>query len=288
MVRAIAMTRHGGTAAKLGSDRVDLAERPVTAGLYRVRGLNTVCIARLSSTCGGGSMIRICGGRARVRRFRGSGCLAFLPSNRPSLSNRFTFPHTAARGRRRRYEICAAVLVGHKVTSSRSSSSVQRDMTVLGHGGPSAWCHACRFRAAPFWRLHHSAAPPPVGAGVPRGRHGSTGWRQPLCYRSRRLLFGSRGTFQSGVRTDGVIPVRPSGCSLRKYSNTGLVARSPTLAKLRCVFASVVGSFDLDQDRSNVVPFTVPRKRSERLCHDADGLSRSAVSQLDVARPVAG
>ena len=216
-------------------------------------------------------MILTCGGLARRgRRFRGLGCLAFLLSNRPFLSNRFTFPHMAARGRCRRYEICAAVLVGHKVTSSRSSSSVQRDMTVLGHGGPSAWCHACR-----FVRRHFG------GCIIPRhrlllaqaSRAGDRPGRQPLCYRSRRLLFGSRGTFQSGVRTDGVIPVRPSGCSLRKYSNTGLVARSPTLAKLRCVFASVVGSFDLDQDRSNVVPFTVPRKRSERLCHDADGLS---------------
>ena len=147
-----------------------------------------------------------------------------------------------------------------------------------GHDSPRSWrpqrlVPCLPIRAAPFWRLHHSAAPPPVGAGVPRGRQARmTGWRQPLCYRSRRLLFGSRGTFQSGVRTDGVIPVRPSGCSLRRNSNTGLVARSPTLAKLRCVFASVVGSFDLDQDRSNVVPFTVPRKRSERLCHDADGV----------------
>jgi hypothetical protein len=37
MVRAIATTRHGDTAAKLGSDRVDLAERPVAAGLIKLK-----------------------------------------------------------------------------------------------------------------------------------------------------------------------------------------------------------------------------------------------------------
>jgi hypothetical protein len=29
-------------------------------------------------------------------------------------------------------------------------------------------------------------------------------------------------------------------------------------------------SFDLDQNRSCVAPFTIPRKRGERLCHGAD------------------
>jgi hypothetical protein len=44
-----------------------------------------------------------------------------------------------AKGRRcNRLAICEAEFVGHKVTSSRSSSSVQRDMTGLGHPAPGA------------------------------------------------------------------------------------------------------------------------------------------------------
>ena len=41
----------------------------------------------------------------------------------------------AARGRCKRNAICAAVLIGHRVTSSRISSSVQRDMAGLYTGG---------------------------------------------------------------------------------------------------------------------------------------------------------
>ena len=41
----------------------------------------------------------------------------------------------AARGRCKRNAICAAVLIGHRVTSSRISSSVQRDMADLYTGG---------------------------------------------------------------------------------------------------------------------------------------------------------
>jgi hypothetical protein len=32
-----ATTRHGGAAAKLGSDHVDLAERPMAAGLIKLK-----------------------------------------------------------------------------------------------------------------------------------------------------------------------------------------------------------------------------------------------------------
>jgi hypothetical protein len=156
-------------------------------------------------------MIRLRGGRARIRRFCGTGCLAFLLSNKPSLSNRCTFPHTAARGRRRRYAICAAVLVGHRVTSSRSSSSVQRDMAGLDHGGPSAWCHACRFvrhhfgdgalaasakapshsrtRRAPGQLINASYRVPrfcPVGAGADGAGGGSAG--EFLARRPRRKV----------------------------------------------------------------------------------------------------
>ena len=41
----------------------------------------------------------------------------------------------AARGRCKRNAICAAVLIGHSVTSSRISLSVQRDMADLYTGG---------------------------------------------------------------------------------------------------------------------------------------------------------
>jgi hypothetical protein len=47
--------------------------------------------------------------------------------------------------------ISEAEFVGHKVTSSRSSSSVQRDMIGLGHPAPGP---GLPIRAAPFWRLH--------------------------------------------------------------------------------------------------------------------------------------
>ena len=57
------------------------------------------------------------------------------------LSFQQAFPeqsfHLSAYGGGRRYEICAAVLFGHRVTSSRSSSSVQRDMTASVMAAPA-------------------------------------------------------------------------------------------------------------------------------------------------------
>ena len=84
---------------------------------------------------------------ARGRRFGGltSKCWGGLCGSSPSWRSRSALLRIAERWRCNRLAICEAEFVGHKVTSSRSSSSVQRDMADLGHGGPSAWCHACRF-----------------------------------------------------------------------------------------------------------------------------------------------
>ena len=67
-----------------------------------------------------------------------SKCLGRLGGNSPSWRNRTAFPRIAERRRCNRLAICEAECVGHKVTSSRSSSSVQRDMTGLGHPAPGA------------------------------------------------------------------------------------------------------------------------------------------------------
>ena len=84
---------------------------------------------------------------ARGRRFGGltSKCWGGLCGSSPSWRSRSALLRIAERWRCNRLAICEAEFVGHKVTSSRSSSSVQRGMADLGHGGPSAWCHACRF-----------------------------------------------------------------------------------------------------------------------------------------------
>ena len=73
-------------------------------------------------------------------RFGGltSKCLGRLGGNSPSWRNRTAFPRIAERRRCNRLAICEAECVGHKVTSSRSSSSVQRDMAGLGHPAPGA------------------------------------------------------------------------------------------------------------------------------------------------------
>jgi len=54
-----------------------------------------------------------------------------LCGSRPSCQSRSAFLHIAERRRRNCLAICEAEFVGHKVTSSRSSSSVQRDMAGL-------------------------------------------------------------------------------------------------------------------------------------------------------------
>ena len=111
--------------------------------------IEQVCIARLSSTCGGG-MILTCGGLARRgRRFRGLGCLAFLLSNKPFLSNRLTFTHMAARGRCRRYEICAAVLVVSSVQLNRVTLRV----LCFGSGTPPGF--GAFGRVVPFEKRRH-------------------------------------------------------------------------------------------------------------------------------------
>ena len=61
----------------------------------------------------------------------------------PSRRSRSAFLSIAERRRCNRLAICEAEFVGHNVTSSRSSSSVQRVMAGLDHGGPSTWCHDC-------------------------------------------------------------------------------------------------------------------------------------------------
>ena len=73
-------------------------------------------------------------------RFGGltSKCLGRLGGNSPSWRNRTAFPRTAERRRCNRLAISEAEFVGHKVSSSRSSSSVQRDTIGLGHPAPGA------------------------------------------------------------------------------------------------------------------------------------------------------
>src|SRR5438445_11697029 len=96
-------------------------------------------IARLSSTGGGGAFAVVLGFGPGRGRFGGltSKCLGRLGGNSPSWRNRTAFPRIAERRRCNRLAISEAELVGHSVTSSRSSSSVQRDMTGLGHNCPA-------------------------------------------------------------------------------------------------------------------------------------------------------
>jgi hypothetical protein len=102
------------------------------------------CTAIATAACVAASPMPYFG---RGRRFGGltSKCWGGLCGSSPSWRSRSALLRIAERWRCNRLAICEAEFVGHKVTSSRSSSSVQRDMADLGHGGPSAWCHACRF-----------------------------------------------------------------------------------------------------------------------------------------------
>jgi len=69
------------------------------------------------------------------------GMLGVLTFQQAFFGNRLAFPHMAARGRCKRNAICAAVLIGHRVTSSRIFL-----VGPAGHGGPLyRWrCHVCR------------------------------------------------------------------------------------------------------------------------------------------------
>jgi hypothetical protein len=70
----------------------------------------------------------------------------------PSRRSRFALLRIAQRGRCNRSTICDTECVGHKVVSSRSSSSVQRDIAASVMEAPSATYRACRF-ASRLWRL---------------------------------------------------------------------------------------------------------------------------------------
>jgi hypothetical protein len=74
-------------------------------------------------------------------RFGGltSKCLGKVRGKSPSSRSRIALLRIPERRRCNRFAISDAELVGHKVTSSRSSSYVQRDMAGLGHDCPSAW-----------------------------------------------------------------------------------------------------------------------------------------------------
>ena len=90
-------------------------------------------------------------------RFGGltSKCLGRVRGKRPSSRSCMALLRTADRRRCNRFPISDAEHVGHKLTSSRSSSYVQRDIAGLGHGWPPApGCHELPIRVAPFWQLH--------------------------------------------------------------------------------------------------------------------------------------
>ena len=161
MVRAIAMTRCRGGAAKLGCDLVDRAERPVTAGGIefedRTRLHREAVINWWRRQHDSGS--RWSGARSSLLRIGMFGVLSFqqaFPEQSLHLS-----AYGGARAAQAICDLCGCAL-RPQATSSRSSSSVQRDMTVLGHGGPSAWCHACR-----FVRRHFGDGPLAASAKAP-------------------------------------------------------------------------------------------------------------------------
>ena len=66
----------------------------------------------------------------------------------PSSRSRFALLRIAQRGRCNRSISCDTECVGHKVVSSRSSSSVQRDIAASFHGGPQRDVSCLRFRVA--------------------------------------------------------------------------------------------------------------------------------------------
>jgi hypothetical protein len=108
--------------------------------------------ARLSLIGGGGGMIRICGGRARVRRLCGLGCLAFLPFNKPSLSNRRLFVYGRARAAQTICDLCG------RARRPEGDKFAGFFVGPAGHGRrswrPQRLVPCLPIRAAPFWRLH--------------------------------------------------------------------------------------------------------------------------------------
>ena len=92
----------------------------------------------LSSAFGGG-VARIILGFDRDR-FAGSTskCLGEIGRQQSLRRSRFAFLDISERWRCNVWQFATADFVGHKVISSRSSSSVQRDMVGLGHGGSPA------------------------------------------------------------------------------------------------------------------------------------------------------
>ena len=174
MVWAIAMTGRRNSAAELHRDIAEPAERPVAAcGVELEHG-------RISSG-GFGGMILFCGGR-RIGGFT-SKCLRRLRGNRPSWRSRFALLRIVQRGRCNRLAICDTEFVGHKVISSRSSSSVQRDMVGPRHGSPQRLMPSPPIRAAACWRLHlfHSDAVLRSRAtGSQHFHHGFCAERRPL------------------------------------------------------------------------------------------------------------
>ena len=102
------------------------------------------------SALGERGSILLCGGR------RFGGLSAWTSSEglcgcSPSRRSLFALLRMAQRGRRNRSPICDTECVGHKVMSSRSSSSVQRDIAASVMEAPSATDRACRF-ASRLWR----------------------------------------------------------------------------------------------------------------------------------------
>jgi hypothetical protein len=87
--------------------------------------------------------------------------------NSPSSRSCIALLRIAERRRCNRFAISDAELVGHKITSSRSSSYVQRDMAGLGHGCPAPGCYELPIRVAPIWQLHTWSEPAfRAGAGA--------------------------------------------------------------------------------------------------------------------------
>ena len=101
-------------------------------------GVLRVVVEAQGSALGERGSILLCGGR------RFGGLSAWTSSERlcggsPSRRSLFALLRIAQRGRCKRSTICATECVGHKVMSSRSSSSVQRDIAASVMEAPSAW-----------------------------------------------------------------------------------------------------------------------------------------------------
>ena len=151
MVRAIAMTRCRGCAAKLGCDLVDRAERPVTAGgiefedrtrLHREAVIN---LWRRQHDSGS----RWSGARSSLLRIGMFGVLSFqqaFPEQSLHLS--------AYGGARAAQAICDLCGRAHRPQGDKFSEFL---IGPTGHGRPRSWrpqrlMPCLPIRAAPFWR----------------------------------------------------------------------------------------------------------------------------------------